>query len=276
MTSVSPEGRSFIEVQFPVAQVSAESYKERKAGASQTLTGLGKWWGRKPLVMVRAALLGLLLPATADPQKDREIFFKLMTMDRDGLWRRKNRAISQTTLIEYLRHMPPSVRRRFLGPSGTALQALGRQERGELERLVFEQMPYSEKIQYCLRPEQIEGPSPEAWAEINAYLGTDAHSLAELVQALGRRRFGRTPRVGDAFCGGGSIPFEAARLGCEVFASDLNPMAAFLTWSALHLLHQGERAMQALRAMQEEIIKEVDRQIVEWGIEQNAQGWRAD
>jgi putative DNA methylase len=30
------------------------------AGSSQTLTGLGKWWGRKPLVLVRATLLGLL------------------------------------------------------------------------------------------------------------------------------------------------------------------------------------------------------------------------
>ena len=36
---------TFIETQFPIARLSAESYKERKAGASQTLTGLGKWWG---------------------------------------------------------------------------------------------------------------------------------------------------------------------------------------------------------------------------------------
>ena len=46
---------TFIETQFPIARLSAEAYKERKAGASQTLTGLGKWWGRKPLILVRAA-----------------------------------------------------------------------------------------------------------------------------------------------------------------------------------------------------------------------------
>jgi len=34
--------KSFIEVQFPVSQVSKESYKEPKAESSQTLTGLGK------------------------------------------------------------------------------------------------------------------------------------------------------------------------------------------------------------------------------------------
>ena len=64
---------SFIEVQFPVSRVSKESYKERKSNNSQTLTGLGKWWGRKPLVLVRAAVLGLLLPASADPADGRNV-----------------------------------------------------------------------------------------------------------------------------------------------------------------------------------------------------------
>ena len=65
---------TLIETQFPVAKLSAEAYKERKANNSQTLTGLGKWWGRKPLVLVRAVLLGLLLPTSDDPRQDMEIF----------------------------------------------------------------------------------------------------------------------------------------------------------------------------------------------------------
>src|SRR5438477_6037139 len=79
---------AFIEVQLPVSKLSKESYKERKAGGGQTLTALGKWWGRKPLVLVRAAILGLLLPATDDPAADRAIFLALMTMDDDGMLRR--------------------------------------------------------------------------------------------------------------------------------------------------------------------------------------------
>ena len=71
----------FIETQFPIARLSAESYKERKAGASQTLTGLGKWWGRKPLILVRAAIIGMLMPASNDAKKDREIFLMILTMD---------------------------------------------------------------------------------------------------------------------------------------------------------------------------------------------------
>ena len=40
--------------------------------------------------------------------------------------------------------------------------------------------------------------------------------------------YGRTPRVLDPFAGGGAIPLEAMRLGCDVTASDLNPVAWFL------------------------------------------------
>src|SRR6266487_2983972 len=36
---------------------------------------------------------------------------------------------------------------------------------------------------------------------------------------------GQPPRVLDMFAGGGSIPLEALRLGCEAYAVDLNPVA---------------------------------------------------
>lgn len=37
-----------------------------------------------------------------------------------------------------------------------------------------------------------------------------------------------TPLVVDPFAGGGAIPFEALRLGCDAFASDLNPVACLI------------------------------------------------
>ena len=37
-----------------------------------------------------------------------------------------------------------------------------------------------------------------------------------------------TPLVVDPFAGGGSIPLEALRLGCDTFASDLNPVACLI------------------------------------------------
>ena len=94
------ERLSFIETQFPVSKVSKESFKERKANNGQTLTGLGKWWGRKPLFLVRAAIIGCLLPATDNPARDMEMFQKILMLDRDGLWRRKGKAISANELYD--------------------------------------------------------------------------------------------------------------------------------------------------------------------------------
>ena len=66
--------KAFIEEQFPVSLISKESYKERKANLGQTLTGLGKWWGRKPLILVRAAIIGLLMPASDNPKRIEKFF----------------------------------------------------------------------------------------------------------------------------------------------------------------------------------------------------------
>ncbi|MDE0629197.1 MAG: DUF1156 domain-containing protein [Bryobacterales bacterium] len=57
---------------------------------------------------------------------------------------------------------------------------------------------------------------------------------------------GRAPRVLDPFAGGGAIPLEAMRLGCETFASDLNPVAWFVLRCTLHYPHlvgQAERPL---------------------------------
>jgi hypothetical protein len=51
---------ALIESVFPAQKVSFEAQRERKANLGQTLTGLGSYWkGRKPLILVRAIVLGL-------------------------------------------------------------------------------------------------------------------------------------------------------------------------------------------------------------------------
>ena len=49
---------------------------------------------------------------------------------------------------------------------------------------------------------------------------------------------GRAPVVLDPFAGGGSIPLEAMRLGCEALAIDLNPVAWFLLKCTLEYPHR--------------------------------------
>lgn len=296
---------SFIETQFPVSRLSKESYKERKSNYSQTLTGLGKWWGRKPLILCRATILGLLLPATEDPQADRECFLALLTMDEEGLKRRFSKPFTIAELgvlatpqerKEWERlddlYQEPKERakalreaRRKIHRADTAARTVADRELAaaeclaveagqaladflnELRWAVFLRLPYDVQLTRCLRPENIDGPSPEAWKKINAHLGTSASSIPELVRELGQRRFGRVPRVGDAFCGGGSIPFEAARIGCEAHASDLNPVAALLTWAALNIVGGGPDMAEKIRNAQSEIYSAVDAQVSAWGIE---------
>lgn len=50
----------------------------------------------------------------------------------------------------------------------------------------------------------------------------------EAGRALVRAAYDDQPLVVDPFAGGGSIPLEALRLGCDAFGSDLNPVAGFM------------------------------------------------
>lgn len=220
--------QAFIERQFPVSKVSKESYKERKSSQGQTITGLGKWWGRKPLALVRAAILGCLLPATDNPEKDMEIFLKIMSMDNEGLLLRREKKFSNPDLISILK-----AHRRLWSKYGDWFdetidkpKLIAGAPRAEMEEAAFATLSYDQKIDMCMRPEQLESISDDAWADINHHLGTNAHSLSELTRQLSEKRFGHNVVVGDCFCGGGSIPFEAARMGCDTYDVGMPARAA--------------------------------------------------
>ncbi len=53
----------------------------------------------------------------------------------------------------------------------------------------------------------------------------------EIIKATG----GNPPPVLDPFCGGGSIPLEAQRLGLEAHGSDLNPVAVMITKAMIEI-----------------------------------------
>lgn len=264
--------RSFIEVQFPIAKLSAECYKEKKAGSTQTLTSLGKWWGRKQLVLVRAIILGLLMPASNDPEGDRDTFLALMTMDDDGLLRRRNKSLSAKEIESVL---PPSHTASRIR-DGRWLPGVDKSDRAQIQDEAFLALSYERRLAYCLRPEEIDGPSPESWVKINTHLGTSATSIVELVRELAIRRYGHELSIGDAFAGGGSIPFEAARMGCNVYASDINPVAGLLSWASLSVVGGGQDIVEDVREAQRQVFLAVKQQIDEWGIERNESGWVAD
>lgn len=264
---------SFIERQFPVSKVSKESFKERKAVQSQTLTGLGKWWGRKPLILVRAAILGCLMPASDNPKKDTEIFLKILSMDKPGLADRKIKRIPPAKLYEIAsrsKHFRQYLEQWFVIEKGK-VKFKDDVDKDDIEMRIFNTLGYDERLEYSCRPEQLSNIRDSSWREINEHLGTKAHSLQELVNQLSVKRYGKLITVGDCFSGGGSIPFEAARTGANVYSSDLNPVATLLSWADINILGNNTKKKQLL-AFQDKLLSEVQTRINKLGIEINEHG----
>jgi putative DNA methylase len=68
------------------------------------------------------------------------------------------------------------------------------------------------------------------WENINNQALLD-QAKAEILKSTG----GHPPPIYDPFCGGGSIPLEAQRLGLEAYASDLNPVAVLITKALIEI-----------------------------------------
>lgn len=235
---------ALIEHLFPVQKISAESYKEQMSNQGKTLTALGSYWkGRKPLILNKACILGSLLPATEEPLKDLEIFELLMGMDLETMQKR-----IEVTL--------PASKRDTIGEYLT--------------------LPFNEQVRAAKRSEEIgDSLFIHIWSRVNKHLGTSANSFPELVEQMGIARFGRRPKVADVFSGSGQIPFEAARLGCDVYASDLNPMACLLTWGGLNIVGATRENRVVIETNQQKIIEKVKREIEDLDVEKDGNGWLA-
>jgi len=74
-----------------------------------------------------------------------------------------------------------------------------------------------------------------------------------------------TPLVVDPFAGGGSIPLEALRLGCDAFASDLNPVACLINKVLLEdIPRYGPELAEELRRVGAEVKKAAERELAEF------------
>ena len=73
-----------------------------------------------------------------------------------------------------------------------------------------------------------------------------------------------TPLVVDPFAGGGSIPLEALRLGCETFASDLNPVAGLILKVLLEEIpRHGPGLADELRKVGTEIKEQAEKELAD-------------
>ncbi len=71
-----------------------------------------------------------------------------------------------------------------------------------------------------------------------------------------------SPKILDCTAGGGSIPFEAIRLGCDTFANDLNPVSwLILTATAELPLKFGNQLSKRFQELSEKFIKRRDERL---------------
>ena len=72
------------------------------------------------------------------------------------------------------------------------------------------------------------------------------------------------PLVVDPFAGGGSIPLEALRVGCEAFASDLNPVACLILKVMLEdIPRHGPKLAEELREAGRRIKEQAERELAD-------------
>lgn len=268
---------ALIETVFPAQKVSFEAQSERKAVAAQTLTGLGSYWkGRKPLILVRAIVLGTLLPPTDNAEADLAVFEKLMAFDEESLARRAlaANAFSANKLQDMI---PISDPERYFGVRSW-LRDVTDDEKLDLYRRALKTFgSYEEKSGLGKRPEEVDQDWLYApiWSDVNqhyAHLGINVSSIPELVEQLGILRYGHRPRAGDTFSGGGSIPYEMGRIGCDIYASDLNPVACMLTWGALQVVGADPDTRKLIEKMQLDALAVVSKRLLELGVDTDENG----
>ncbi len=87
----------------------------------------------------------------------------------------------------------------------------------------------------------------------------------EVARRLIQAAHGQTPHVFDPFSGGGSIPLEGLRLGCEVTASELNPVAWLQLKIALEWCgRKGPELADLFEEWSAWVLKDVERRLAEY------------
>ena len=188
--------RSLIEQWLPAAAVGAESLRERgSAKAYPPINFLHVWWARRPLIASRAAVAASLLPAwptaqeaTDDPGAS-EVLGQLQERFPGG------EANYRKWFVKFLGILGDPV-------AGRAAIAVANEAGRKLEG-----NGYGYDRAFTVTPSE---------QDIDLF-----HALASLMSGSPS-----APVVLDLFAGGGSIPFEAARLGCDTIANELNPVAS--------------------------------------------------
>ena len=248
-----------IEAGFPCHQVGAETQRERDTGKAPPPNRLHVWWARRPLTPSRAAILASLLPAGTDPEWFlRQLGIQKPIVEINGQqWMLAGPILGKVTTDEG--------GEKALEVDGRVLALLKKEEgRREKDRRLIQELmakdPGLARDPVIIRWHEESRPIPGPWPkegdvlQVKMAAADPAHvneriyfaksdivkrNLKKIIKLSPEdlygynRAFLSSPEfsseskvVLDPTAGGGSIPFEALRLGHHVIANELNPVAA--------------------------------------------------
>ncbi len=248
-----------IEAGFPCHQVGAETQRERGASSAlPPLYFLHVWWARRPLTPSRAAILASLLPADTDPDWFlRQLGIEKPVAEVNGAtWVLVGPVLDKVAATED--------GKKFLRVDERVLTLLAREDarRAENRATIMELTAADESLAndpVLKRWQQESQPIPQPWPEEGAVVPVrmvaadpawgkerieweNAHGLRTSDDKYGYSRAYTNAQtvstqsgftVLDPTSGGGSIPFEALRLGHKVIANELNPVATVILHATL-------------------------------------------
>src|SRR5271157_5052275 len=201
--------KRLIEVDLPIKRISAHARREKSIRHGHIST-LHIWWARRPLAACRAVICASLWPDPADencPQAFRDAAARLITEFAGKVY--KTNALHETASKESFGQWEGIVAAKAKGID------LDPNDPAHLNKLCFALLDFIADF--------------ANWdnSTVRVYLDTSRALTQAAHEALGGTP-GTRPLVVDPFAGGGSIPLEALRVGADVFASDLNPVAVLL------------------------------------------------
>lgn len=254
--------KKLIEVAMPIKEISAESVRDKSIRNGHIST-LHLWWARRPLPVCRAIVFASLVPDPLDencPQQFKEAVELLLGPNNDipGDPYRPYEEIPHTAVVD---KMEDNLRNRLLMFIGKFSNLFLENEKNGKKTPTKDQLSVFSLINWDSKNnEEIIGRARKLIyinhnsckdkttnelleefkildaavknAEIELYTIKNRHLNSEKTKRLQELKdkaiqnfLSKMPKVFDPFAGGGAIPLEAARLGCNSYGNDINPVA---------------------------------------------------
>lgn len=213
-----------IEVALPICEISAESVRDKSLRHGHIST-LHLWWARRPLAASRAVVFASLVPDPDDPSCPEEFLraverhLKTHISSELKYYRRGREFRRDEDPYHPYDGIADTLRNRLL----TFIA------KWSPEALAFET---GKSMKEPKPAELLDDRSLVKWEISNPENSQGREVLRIAREIIKTAHGGRTPTVLDPFAGGGAIPLETGRLGCQPIANDYNPVAYLILRAA--------------------------------------------